>query len=85
MIESEVSVKCSLRNILNNGIKVEWTGIISPTIKSPRTSWLPFHRIRVMANVTKLASSTVNATDMTVIHTLLKKYRPILPLVHTFI
>ncbi|MNI91751.1 hypothetical protein D3C73_1494620 [compost metagenome] len=65
--------------MLNNGIKVEWTGIIIPTINKPRTNELPFHFIRVTANVTKLARSTVRIKEATVIHTLFRKYILILP------
>ncbi|MNJ77410.1 hypothetical protein D3C77_749060 [compost metagenome] len=54
-------------------MSVEWTGIIIATMNRPSTKELPFHFIRVMANVTRLPSITVKAVAATVIQTLLRK------------
>ncbi|MNY60420.1 hypothetical protein D3C86_1969710 [compost metagenome] len=73
MIDSGWFVSSIFVKRLNNGMSVECTGIINPTIKSPSTNDCSFHLIRVNANVTKLASRTVTPTDTNVIQTLLKK------------
>ncbi|MNH77183.1 hypothetical protein D3C81_1833740 [compost metagenome] len=47
--ERGLSIKCSFWNVLNSGISVEWTGIISPTMNNPKTNDCPLHFIRVTA------------------------------------
>src|SRR5690606_12302577 len=82
--ESGWSMRPATLKKLNNGIKVEWTGIIIATINNPSTNPLSFHFIRVIAKVTKLPKITVSAVAVTVIHTLLKKYTSMFPAFHTF-